>query len=146
MGDLTKNLSRHEFECECGCGFDTVDYALVVMLQGAVDHFIRMLSAPVKIIITGPNRCLYQDEKTQRDASSSYKPYSSESTHKDAKAADFKMLYQKGGDWINISPLDVYRFLDKKYPDSIGLGLYSNRVHLDSRKIKARWNKTKLKV
>jgi len=33
MGDLTKNFSRNEFCCRCGCEFDGIDYTLVDMLQ-----------------------------------------------------------------------------------------------------------------
>ena len=33
MGDLTKNFSRSEFACNCGCGFDKVDPRLPPMCQ-----------------------------------------------------------------------------------------------------------------
>lgn len=33
MGDLTKNFSRREFACKCGCGFDDVSRELVEGLQ-----------------------------------------------------------------------------------------------------------------
>ena len=33
MGDISKNISRHELECHCGCGFNTVDYSLVIAIQ-----------------------------------------------------------------------------------------------------------------
>ena len=33
MGDLTKNFSRSEFACKCGCGFDDIDLELVGILQ-----------------------------------------------------------------------------------------------------------------
>lgn len=145
MGDLTKNLSRYEFACECGCGFDTVDYGLVVMIQGAVDHFSREHNTPCKVEISGPNRCLFQDEKVQREADKKYEPYSSESTHKDAKGADIKISYLRG-EWKPVPASDMYKYFDKKYPDSKGLGLYSNRVHVDSRDKKARWNTTNIKV
>jgi len=51
MGDLSKNLSRHEMICFCGCGFDTVDAKLVSALQGAADAFDAIIR------ITGGNRC-----------------------------------------------------------------------------------------
>ena len=36
MGDLTKNFSRSEFACKCGCGFDDIDLVLqsVILLLG----------------------------------------------------------------------------------------------------------------
>ena len=39
MGDLTRNFSRNEFKCKCECGFDTVDYELVTILQDSVEYF-----------------------------------------------------------------------------------------------------------
>jgi len=33
MGDLTKNFSRSEFACKCGCGFDNIKEHHVLMLQ-----------------------------------------------------------------------------------------------------------------
>ena len=33
MGDLSRNFSRREFECKCGCGFDDVAPILVERLQ-----------------------------------------------------------------------------------------------------------------
>lgn len=39
MGDLSENFSRSEFACKCGCGFDTVDYALIEILEKVRGHF-----------------------------------------------------------------------------------------------------------
>lgn len=142
MGDLTKNLSRHEFACECGCGFDTVDYAVVLMIQGAVDYFGIKYDSLIKVDISGGNRCEEHNEVIQKKYNPKYIPYSSKTQHKKAKAGDIKIHYLSGGDWIAVSPLEMYEYFDKKYPNSIGLGLYGNRVHVDSRNNKARWGKT----
>ena len=45
MGDLTKDFSRHEFACKCGCGFDQIDPRVVDMCQVIRDK----LGAPVRI-------------------------------------------------------------------------------------------------
>jgi uncharacterized protein YcbK (DUF882 family) len=37
MGDFTRNFSRSEFACKCGCGLDSIDPALVNMLQDSRD-------------------------------------------------------------------------------------------------------------
>ena len=37
MGDLTKNFSRHEFACSCGCGSNNIAPGLVAMLQQVRD-------------------------------------------------------------------------------------------------------------
>ena len=39
MGDLSLNLSRHEFACQCGCGYDTVDFELVTVVQEGCEYF-----------------------------------------------------------------------------------------------------------
>lgn len=41
MGDLTKNFSRSEFACNCGCGLDDIEMELVEMLQAARDWLNR---------------------------------------------------------------------------------------------------------
>ncbi len=37
MGDLTKNFSKAEFQCECGCGDDRISEYLVRALQNIRD-------------------------------------------------------------------------------------------------------------
>jgi zinc D-Ala-D-Ala carboxypeptidase len=39
MGDLSRNFSRPEFECSCGCGYDQIQLALVEKLQRVRDNF-----------------------------------------------------------------------------------------------------------
>ncbi|MFQ5451467.1 MAG: D-Ala-D-Ala carboxypeptidase family metallohydrolase [Nitrospinaceae bacterium] len=51
MGNLTKNFSRHEFQCHCGCGEGIVRMELVEKLQRVRDH----IGAPV--IINSAYRC-----------------------------------------------------------------------------------------
>jgi uncharacterized protein YcbK (DUF882 family) len=45
MGDLTKNFSRREFACKCGCGFDDIDPRVVIMAQVIRDA----LGEPVRV-------------------------------------------------------------------------------------------------
>lgn len=139
MGDLTKNFSRSEFECECGCGFDTVDFELINMLQDSVSYFEKKYNSIISVEITGGDRCVEHNETIQKEYVKNYIPYSSKSTHLEAKAADHKHYYHKDDIKIQIPPLEVYNYYDKKYPTSKGIGLYSNRVHADSRSLKARW-------
>ncbi len=46
MGDLTRNFSRIEFECHCGCGLDDIDLDTVQALQELRDK----LGLPVKVL------------------------------------------------------------------------------------------------
>ena len=121
MGDLSKNLSRHEMTCECGCGFDTVDYELVNVLQGCIDHFRN--GVPAYMLITGGNRCEAHNETIKGAAKNSQ--------HIKGRAADFKLF--RVGTREQIDPVDVFSYLDNKFSGKYGIGLYSNRVHVDTR-------------
>jgi hypothetical protein len=142
MGDLTENLSRREFECTCGCGLDTIDFELVDALQKCCEHF-KKYGDEVSIYISGGNRCREHNEDVQIKANPNYIPYSSASKHMDCRASDFKMYFVTPlGQKKQISPVQIDTYLDSKYPNKFGIGLYSNRNHLDTRKKKARWDKS----
>jgi len=142
VGDLTKNFSRYEFECECGCGFAVADYDTVTILQAMADHFEAALRSRIVVEITGPNRCREHNETVQKEYDPEYVPYSSKSRHMTLGAVDFKLYYFNAGERVQIHPGQVYDYLNRKYPDRFGLGLYKNRVHFDPRRRKGRWDWT----
>lgn len=117
MGDISEHFNRSEFECKCGCSFDTVDIGLIEALEAVRTYFMK------PVTITSGCRCV---EHNANEGGS----YGSQ--HIYGKAADFKV---KG-----VEAEKVYDFLSRAYPESHGLGLYSNRCHIDSRAQKARWN------
>jgi len=124
MGDLTKNLSRSEVACNCGCGFDTIDYKLVQYIQDTCAHFAREANIhKVVLTITGPNRCAYWNghEKGARD-----------SEHLEGKALDFRIE--------GLAIHRLYEHLDTMYGDTISLGIYDGRVHLGVRDGGKRWD------
>lgn len=45
MGDMTRNFSRSEFACKCGCGFNTINETLVGIVQGIRDS----IGAPLHV-------------------------------------------------------------------------------------------------
>ncbi len=51
MGDLTANFSRHEYACQCGCGFDEPDNVHASMVQKTRTIYGRSLA------INSGNRC-----------------------------------------------------------------------------------------
>lgn len=51
MGDLSRNFSRHEFACKCGCGEAEVSPFLIEVLQRLRDVL------GVKITVTSGRRC-----------------------------------------------------------------------------------------
>lgn len=73
MGDVSKNFSREEFACNCGCGFAAVDIALLCGLQELRDKSGK------SITISSGCRC---DERNKRVRGSS------KSFHKFGMAAD----------------------------------------------------------
>lgn len=117
MNDISPHFNRDEFTCRCGCGFDTVDTDLIRILEVVRQHFL----APVKV--TSGCRC---------EAHNASVGGSPKSQHVKGRAADIQV---KGKEAI-----EVYEFLNKLYPNSLGLGLASNFVHVDTRTHgSARW-------
>ena len=117
MGDLTKNFSRHEFECGCGCGFDHISLELVEVLQDVREHF----DAPVRV--TSACRCEDHNYKVGG---------AKRSKHLLGIAADIVVS--------RVVAPEVFSYLDKKYGDRYGLGEYKKFTHVDVRDAKARWS------
>ena len=113
---MNKYFSKSEFECKCGCGFDEVNPKLLKVLTEIRTHFDQ------PVVITSGNRC----EKHNK-----YVGGVKNSKHIKGIAADIKV---KG-----IDPEDVLAYLDSKYSDTLGVGVYSSWTHVDVRKFKARW-------
>ena len=57
MGDLSENFDLDEFECKCGCGFDTVDQELVDILEEIRSHFKTMYGGRVRVKVNSGCRC-----------------------------------------------------------------------------------------
>ena len=127
---FSRNFKRSEFECECGCGFDTVDHELVVVLEDLRRH-LQTLYPGAYIVISGPNRCESQNEKIGG---------ADDSQHLLGKAADIKAYWKPASGKRTAVPVAaLWNYLVETYPEAYGVGLYSNRVHLDVRSKKARW-------
>lgn len=127
MGDISKNLSRSEMACRCGCGFNACDSELVRVIQSTCDHFARKLGLPkVSLTITSPNRCQKHNDSIAGSAP--------KSSHIAGIAADFRIS--------QVHEDDVADFLESQYPSKYGIGRYKGRTHLDMRSDKAyRWDK-----
>lgn len=117
--DLSKNFSRREFACRCGCGFNAVDYELIYVLE-----FLRFYFN-VAIIVNCGARC----EKHNKSKEVGGQP---NSQHLIGKAADIKI---KG-----FQPLAIYELLCQIFPNKYGIGLYDKFIHIDVRSGAARWN------
>lgn len=122
---LSKYFQRSEFSCKCGCGQDTFDAELLMVLEDLREHF----NAPV--INNSGNRCIAYNEKVQLLNDPNYIPFSSESMHLVSKAADIVVR--------GYTSIQVYSYLCSKYPGQYGIGYYKNFTHIDVRPFKARW-------
>lgn len=116
MGDLSTNFDRVEFECHCGCGFDTVDSFLLEVLQ-----WLRTKTGK-KVTLTSACRCF----EWNRVPISEGGPGSNDnSQHPLGRGGDVKVE--------GMTPLKVYELLDAHYGNKVSLGLYKTFVHVDTR-------------
>lgn len=123
MGDISANLSRHEFACQCECGLDTVDFETVMVVQDVCDEF------ECKVTINSGCRC----KKHNRAVSGSEK-----SKHVECRAADCK--------FHGPLPSQVHEYLCGKYPEQYGFGAYATFNHIDTRTGgPARWDRAPLR-
>lgn len=128
---LTKNIWQHELDCKCGNCDVTIlkDEPVINIVQDTCDHFAKEYSVKKVILdILSGARC-YEYNRTVGS--------NDNSQHPRARAIDFKIFINGA----QVPPNLVYNYLNKKYPDSLGLGIYTTFVHVDDRPSKARWSR-----
>ena len=113
---ISENFERSEFECSCGCGFDTVDAELI----GVLERVRAKFGAPVTV--TSGCRCPVYNKMVGGTAGSQ---------HLLGRAAD---IIVEG-----VSPRAVCEFISGQYVGRLGLGSYEDFTHVDSRSKRARW-------
>jgi uncharacterized protein YcbK (DUF882 family) len=113
---MMKFFEKKEFACKC-CKVAIVDVELADVLDDVREYF----NAPVTI--TSGYRC----EKHNKAVGGAPK-----SQHCEGIAADIKVSGK--------APSEVYKYLNEKYPNKYGIGLYASWTHIDVRETKARWN------
>lgn len=132
MGDLTKNISRHELKCRCRkCDVTIQDHEPIIqVVQGACDWFANNLPSDVSVtvVITSAARCYEYNRSNMVDSND-------ESQHPRCSAMDIKIYI--GGK--QLSPLTVFEYFCRKYQDKYGKGNYKTFTHIDTRSIDARW-------
>lgn len=107
MTQLTENFSRVEFACKCGCGYDTVDYALLRLLEVIRNHFNASVS------ITSGCRCAEHNRAVGG---------SDNSQHKKGRAAD-----------ITVSGVSPSKVADFASTLGLSVGRYNTFTHVDTR-------------
>lgn len=117
MGDLSTHFSRAEFACKCGCGYDSIDYETLAILEDVRGHFGQAIT------VTSAHRC---EEKNAEVGGAK------DSQHLRARAVDFQVA--------GVSPADVQSYLRSRYQNIYGIGAYATFTHLDTRSNgPARW-------
>lgn len=116
MGDISRNISRYEVKCKCGCGIDTIDAEVVKLVQLVCD------TLECRVNINSACRCSNHNKAVGGSVASQ---------HLKGKAIDC--------DFVGMDTNTVYQFLNSKYPERYGLGLYKTFIHIDSRNDMARW-------
>jgi hypothetical protein len=135
VGDITKNISQHELNCECGAHDCRVtihkDEPVIKIWQKACDHFARQAQVEkMRLEITSGARC-YTYNRSPEVGSSDM------SQHPRCCAIDGKIFFPNGD---QVPPQKVYEYFDDRWPDKLGLGNYKTFTHVDTRRTgKARW-------
>ncbi len=116
MGDLSKNFSKSEFACHCGCGFGLkdgdVDPRLIENLEA-----VREMGGEVLVINSGC-RCYEQNRKEGGESNSS---------HVRGLAADIKITNSS----------QRYRLLTLSFMKFKRVGIAKEFIHVDVDTLKA---------
>ena len=120
MGDLTANFSRKEFACNCGCGFDTVDFELLIGLQNYCDYLkIENQNKKVSIAINSGCRCVAKNAKDGGAKASK---------HLIGRASDIVVKIDK----TQVPPKLVADYFNSAHP-TFSTGVYNTFTHIDTR-------------
>ena len=127
MGDLTKNISRHELRCKCGnCSVTIQDHEPIIqVIQGVCDRIATEYGIEkVRLDITSAARCREHNLAVRSN---------DESQHIRCNAMDIQIFV---GD-AQMPPDLVATYL----PDGFvgGVGVYNTFTHIDTRNKIARW-------
>ena len=134
MGDLTRNLSLHEFRCRCGCGLMNPHPLLVESLQEWVDR-----SGARHIVITGGGRCPARNRRLHRQGAAPDSPHLPHGREGWTRAADAYLI----GAGLKLRDQLIYALQVPAFAEG-GVGIYwqgpgPDRLHLDVRGTPARW-------
>ena len=127
---LRDNITTKDIECNCGCGFNKVSPAILDVAQELRTHYGK----PIHINSRNHSGCRCYEHNTSVGGTPKSKHMPDEITGV-CRALDF--------DIEQVSNKAVYDYLCAKYPNCLGIGLYSWGIHIDDRMDRAyRWNNT----
>lgn len=114
---LSKNFTVKEFACSDGTDTVFISLALVNLLQKIRDNFGKA------VIINSAYRT---EAHNKSIGGATY------SQHKYGLAADIHIN--------GVTPKEIAIYVETLMPSSGGIGIYKSFVHVDTRRVKARWN------
>jgi len=117
---ITQHFNSKEFACKDATKITFIGVELIGVLEIIRDHFNK------PVIINSGYRTVAYNKKVGGVANSRHCMGIASDIHIDG-----------------ITPKEIYTFLDNKYPNCYGIGLYNTFVHIDTRNKKARWNNCK---
>lgn len=117
---VSANFKVKEFRCKDGSDPVFIGDELIDVLQDVRNYF--------KKAVNTEDHSAYRTVAYNKKVDGS----SSNSRHMYGVAADFHV--------VGVAHKTVYDYLNKKYPNKYGIGLYSWGVHVDTRAAKSRWN------
>ena len=139
MGDLTKNLSKSELTCKCGCGLTIINQDLVALVQAIADESGK------KISVHSWTRCQWNNARSGGVVAKKYlipgtnkldlskyprgeKGLPKDSNHTHGTAADIELIGASAGTlWALIKRM----YSGGKLPLLAGLGRYGTFCHVD---------------
>lgn len=124
---LSAHFDSSEFLCHCCHQGTQISGDLINQLEELSEAFAIMGKRASITILSG-----YRCPKHNREVGGA-----PNSQHMQGIAADITVKSSVGE---TIPPSRIADYLEKKYPDSHGIGQYKGWVHFDVRPNKARWN------
>lgn len=114
---LAKNFQVKEFACSDGTDTIFISSLLVSVLQHVRDHYGKAVHI---------NSAYRTEAHNKKIGGAAY------SQHKYGIAADIHV--------DGVKPKELAAYIETLIPTSGGIGIYSSFVHVDVRRIRARWN------
>lgn len=127
MGDLTKNFSKSEFNCNCGCDMPEDILDNVEVHAHNLQTIRDFLNTPIKI--NSAYRCPSYNAKVGG---------ASKSEHKNGNASDLAVSSHNPSELADI----IEGLIRIGAIEEGGLGRYNTFTHYDRRGTKARWDNT----
>tara|TARA_R100001086_G_scaffold131067_3_gene68078 strand:- start:4201 stop:4584 length:384 start_codon:yes stop_codon:yes gene_type:complete len=127
MGDITKNFSKSEFDCNCGCEMPEDILDNIEVHAHNLQTIRDFLNKPIKI--NSAYRCPSYNSKIGG---------ASKSEHKNGNASDLSVSSHSPGELADI----IEGLIRIGAIEEGGLGRYNTFTHYDRRGSKARWDNT----